>query len=346
MPRTKIICTIGPASDSAATLRDMMRAGMNVARLNFSHGTQHEHRNRIDTMKKISGGPRGDLELLQDLEGFRIRVATLPASSDRQIRLTKGQTVYLTAENARSSFLSIPIDYEGSLEIVEENRMIFIDDGTIALKVLNTSNDYIACEVVVPGIVKQNKGINIPDVQLPHVGLKPKDRSDIRFGLAAGVDFIAQSFVRNGQDMKDIRKVMSESNSSCRLVAKIENRAAIRNLDEILDIADGIMVARGDLGVSLPIYQLPVLQKILFDECRRRKKFVITATQMMESMTHNPRPTRAEVSDVANAVLDGSDYVMLSGETAVGRYPVDVVKMMGRVVEFSEQAPTLDYFTR
>jgi len=346
MAQTGVICTIGPASEDIATLRDMIDAGMNVARLNFSHGTREAHQKRIDTINEINRDNPQKLKILQDLEGFRIRVADLDFLNDRQIALTEGQTVVLSKGNPKSDSLSIPLDYEGSLRLLKAGTHICIDDGNIALRSLEATDDFVSCEVLVAGVVKEHKGINIPDVTLPYGGMTEKDRSDLHFGLENGVDFVAQSFVRNGQDVEAIREIINDSSAKCQLIAKIENREAIRNLDEILEAADGIMVARGDLGVSLPIYQVPILQKILVKECKHRNRFVITATQMMESMTSSLRPTRAEVSDVANAVLEDSDFVMLSGETAVGRYPVEVVKMMQQIIDFSEQSPALDYFTK
>jgi len=345
MPRTRIVCTIGPSSDTASVLGHMIDAGMSVARLNFSHGTHDEHKRRIDTVRLLSRDQTHKVQFLQDLEGFRVRIGTFPTSRHEQMELTEGQTVYLTNRDIRGEAQVIPLDYRGSLRVLSAGDLIHIDDGSISLKAVDVAHDSVKCEVIVPGTVGEHKGVNIPNARFPFDGLTGKDQRDIDFGIENRVDFIAQSFVRNGQDVADIRDRINNSNFSCQLIAKIENRDGIRNLGEIMDLADGIMIARGDLGVSLPIYEVPVLQKILIEECRKRNKFVITATQMMESMTTSPRPTRAEVSDVANAVLDGSDYVMLSGETAVGRYPVEVVKVMSRVIDFAEQFPELDYFT-
>jgi pyruvate kinase len=286
------------------------------------------------------------VQILQDLEGFRVRVAAFPASVGGQIRLTEGQVIYLTNGDIAGNPQAIPLDYLGSLRVLSAGDLIHIDDGSISLKAMDVADDCVKCEVIVPGTIREHKGVNIPNARFSFNDLTEKDQKDIHFGIENGVDFIAQSFVRNGQDMADIKDRINKSNFSCQLIAKIENRDGIRNLAEIMEVADGIMIARGDLGVSLPIYEVPVLQKTLIQECKKREKFVITATQMMESMTTNPRPTRAEVSDVANAVLDGSDYVMLSAETAVESYPVEVVKMMSMVIDFTEESPELDYFTR
>jgi pyruvate kinase len=345
MPKTGIVCTLGPSSDSASVLREMIDAGMGVARLNFSHGSHDEHKRRIGTIRQLNREQPQKVLILQDLEGFRIRIGTFPASANQKMELMEGRTVRLTNIDVRSDPQAIPLDYRGSLRVLSAGDFIHIDDGSISLKATKVADDSITCEVIVPGTVLERKGVNIPNARFPFKGLTEKDQRDIDFGVENGVDFIAQSFVRDGQDVADIRDRIRSSDFSCQLIAKIENRDGIGNLDEIMEVADGIMIARGDLGVSLPIYEVPVLQKILIKECRKRNKFAITATQMMESMTASPRPTRAEVSDVANAVLDGSDYVMLSGETAVGSYPVEVVKMMSRIVEFTEQFPPIDYFT-
>ncbi len=345
MPKTEIVCTLGPSSDNASVLRDMIDSGMCVARLNFSHGNHVEHKRRIDAIRRLYEEQPNRVQILQDLEGFRVRIGSLATSRHKQIGLTNGQMVRLTNGEVDGDPMAIPLDYRGSLRVLNTDDLIHIDDGSISLRATDVSDDSVTCEVIVPGTVREHKGVNIPNARFPFKGLTEKDQSDIDFGIENEVDFIAQSFVRNGKDMDDIRDRIRNSNFKCKLIAKIENRDGIRNLDGILDVADGVMIARGDLGVSLPIYEVPVLQKILIKECRRRNRCVITATQMMESMTANPRPTRAEVSDVANAVLDGSDYVMLSGETAVGSYPVETVKMMSRVIEFAEQFPPIDYFT-
>ncbi len=345
MAKTKIICTLGPSSESPATLRAMIDAGMNVARLNFSHATHPEHRTRIETVRELNKDAQQEVLLLQDLEGFRIRIGSLSESHNGSIPLEEDQIIRLTNHENRDDPDAIPLDYDGSLRVLRPGACIFIEDGTIALEAVDVTDDSITCRVEVPGTVKERKGVNIPSAQFPFTGLTEKDQRDLRFGIEHRVDFIAQSFVRNGQDMQELKDFLTDHDYDCPLIAKIENRDGIRNLDEILDIADGVMVARGDLGVSLPIYEVPVLQKSLIRECKKRNKCIITATQMMESMTTNVKPTRADISDVANAVLDGSDYVMLSGETAIGRHPVDVVQMMARVIDFTERFPSLDYFT-
>ncbi|OGS20250.1 MAG: pyruvate kinase [Elusimicrobia bacterium RIFOXYA2_FULL_40_6] len=332
MIKTKIICTIGPASDPITVLKKMMYSGMVVARLNFSHGSRVEHMKRIKNIRILNKKYRRHIRILQDLEGFRIRVGKLKSG----LEVKRKSTVYLTNADP-SSIGMIPFDYAGELSDISEGSRIFIDDGNIALQVKRNTGKYFAATVLIPGIIKEHKGINIPDVVLPFKGLTAKDVSDIEFGAEQGVDYIAQSFVRNKQDILNVRKELERNNYHGKLIAKIENRDGINNIDEILKVSDGIMIARGDMGVSIPIYEVPAVQKMIIRKCNRAGKPVITATQMLESMTENIRPTRAEVSDVANAVLDGSNYVMLSGETAVGKYPVETVDMMSRTISFTEQ---------
>jgi pyruvate kinase len=343
MRKPEIICTLGPSSEDAYTLRAMMQAGMAVARLNFSHGTHREHQSRLDLVRRLNKKHGGDVKMLQDLQGYRIRVGRLKGRTS--IALKAGELVLLTNKAGLTAKDILPFDYKGSLADIKIGNFIYVDDGNIALRVKARTRDYIKAEVIVPGVLKENKGINIPDVSLKFKGLTDKDRADVRFGVMNNVDFIAQSFVSGREDILCLRETIRKSGANCRLIAKIENRQGIDNIDEILGVSDGIMVARGDMGVSLPIFQIPVLQKVIIKKCRRRRKFVITATQMLESMTEHVRPTRAEVSDVANAMIDGSDYLMLSAETAVGKHPVEAVKMMSQIIEFTtrslEETPSL-----
>jgi pyruvate kinase len=338
MAKTGIICTIGPSCDRNGTLREMIEAGMNVARLNFSHGNHTDHQRRIDAVKMINREYANKVKIMQDLEGFRIRIGSLKDGTGGTIELKEKQIVFLSNQTIKNTYQTIPIDYKGSLRVIKTGDYICIDDGNIALKATNTTDEFVQCEVVIPGILKEHKGVNIPKARFPFNGLSEKDRLDLQFGIKNKVDFIAQSFVRSSQDITDVRDIISEHDFNCRLIAKIENKDGIENLDEILDVADSIMVARGDLGVSLPIYKVPILQKMIIKKCNKQKKIVITATQMLESMTENLRPTRAEVSDVANAILDGSDYVMLSGETAIGKHPVETISMMKKIIDFTEQS--------
>ncbi len=338
MARTKIICTIGPASSQTTVLRKMMLAGMDVVRLNCSHGSERGRREKIETIRVLNRKYRRRVRILLDLEGHRVRVgrfrsgAGMPLKKGQKVRLAKGET-----SKARDV---IPFDYEGPLSDIKKGRHIFIDDGNICLRVVGRRGAFVLALVEVPGLVKQHKGINIPGAKLSFKGLTDRDKADILFGVVHGVDYIAQSFVRNRDDITCLRQFVRGacgSGAAPGLIAKIENRDGIKNIDSIIGAADGIMVARGDMGVSIPIYEVPMVQKKITSKCRKARRFVITATQMLESMTEHLRPTRAEVADVANAVLDGSDYVMLSGETAVGKYPVQTVKMMDDIVKYTER---------
>jgi len=335
MVKTKIVCTIGPASHSYTVLRKMIYAGMDVARLNFSHGGHAEQAERISLIRRLNRKYRRRVRILQDLEGHRIRIGTLEGG--KPVTLKVKQLLRLTNKNITGNSGVIPFDYAGSLKIIIPGSLIFIDDGNICLAVRFSSREYLQAQVVTAGVLKENKGVNIPGVHLKFTGLNPKDREDIRFGIEHKVDYIAQSFVRSAKDVLDVRRLVEKSRAQCKIIAKIENRQGINNIDSIIDVSDGIMVARGDMGVSVPIYEIPMIQKQIIRKCNLKNKPVITATQMLESMTENPRPTRAEVTDVANAVLDGSDYVMLSAETAAGRYPVQSVEMMNKIISFTEK---------
>jgi pyruvate kinase len=338
MSKTGIICTIGPSSEKPAILKAMIDAGMDIARLNFSHGNHKEHQQRLDVIRTLNRESRHDVKILQDLEGMRIRIGTFRDRSRTSILLKQRQIVILGHQEVVGDYETIPLDYHGPLHAIHADDFIYIDDGNIALRAIDVSEQFVQCEVVVPGDVKEHKGVNIPNASFPFQGLTEKDRRDIEFGIENKVDFIAQSFVRDKQDVTDIRDVISRSGYSCQLIAKIENKDGVTNLASIMDVADGIMIARGDLGVSLPIYEIPILQKKIIKICAQNGRIVVTATQMLESMTTNQRPTRAEVSDVANAVLDGSDYVMLSGETAIGEYPVETVSMMKNIIDYTERS--------
>lgn len=337
MSKTKIICTIGPSSSNAAVIKKMIDSGMNVARLNFSHGTHETHKQNIDIIRQLSKTGRNKIKILQDLEGYRIRVGLFKGPR-KIIELVNGSIVTLINKLVADKKDVIPFDYEGSMYDIKTGCHIFIDDGNITLKVKSRSKDGIKAEVIVGGILKEHKGINIPDIDLKFTGLTDRDKNNLLFGIANKVDFIAQSFVRNKNDILSVREFINRNKFNCPLIAKIENRQGIENIDEILDVCDGIMIARGDMGVSLPIYEVPIMQKMIIKKCNKRKEFVITATQMLESMTEHLRPTRAEVSDVANAILDGSDYVMLSAESAAGKHPVEAVQMMSDIIKFTEKS--------
>lgn len=273
---------------------------------------------------------------MQDLEGYRIRVGRFKGG--KEIILRKRQEVLLTNRDILGKDNIIPFDYKGKLSDIKTGSHIYIDDGNIDLAVKENKGKFLKAQVTVPGILKENKGINIPGLKLKFKGLTDKDRLDIGFGIKYKVDYIAQSFVRNKEDIISIRGLINTDMPQCKIIAKIENRDGIKNIDEIIEVSDGIMIARGDMGVSLPIYEIPVIQKEIIRKCNDAGKFVITATQMLESMTGHIRPTRAEVTDVANAILDGSDYLMLSAETAAGGYPVESVEMMDKIINFTEES--------
>jgi pyruvate kinase len=331
MVKTKIICTLGPASSSETYLRKMMLAGMDVARLNFSHGKPPELLHRIDLIRLLNAKYRRRIKLLGDLQGYRIRVGELAAP----IELKKRQILWLTQQKIKGTHGRIPFDYEGRLSTIKMGYHIFIDDGNIALEVISRAKNSLKAKVIVGGLLKEHKGVNIPEARLEFGGISQKDIQDILFCEKYGVEYIAQSFVRTKKDILDVRKLLKPG-SQCRVIAKIECREGIKNIDEIIKVSDGIMIARGDMGVSLPIYEIPIVQKMIIKKCNRAGKFVITATQMLESMTENRIPTRAEVTDVANAIIDGTDFVMLSAETAVGKYPVEAVMMMNNIIKFTE----------
>jgi len=328
--KTKIICTLGPASTSQTVLRNMMLAGMDVVRLNFSHGSIPHRLERIKTIRKLNKQYRRSIKILGDLEGYRIRIGRLKFPVD----LKKKDKLWLTQKDTIGEGDLIPFDYQGSLSLIKTGQLIFIDDGNICLKVIGRSKSALKTEVVVGAKLKQHKGINMPGTKLKFSSLTDKDRENIRFCLKQRLDFIAQSFVRNKDDILKIRKFLK--NSEIKVIAKIENREGIKNIDSIIEVSDGIMIARGDMGISIPMYEVPIVQKRIIKKCNQAGKLVITATQMLESMTENRLPTRAEATDVANAVLDGTDYVMLSGETAVGQYPVETVKTMDQIIKFTE----------
>lgn len=332
--KTKIICTLGPASTDATTLRKMVISGMDVARLNFSHGTHEDHQGRVDTIRTINKKYRRHIKILQDLEGHRIRLGSF--KNHKPVPLKKHQLISLTIEDIAGDKNIIPIDYRGDLSAIKKGQNIFIDDGNICLAVKRVETKKILTEVVFGAELKERKGVNIPDAKFKFNELSSKDKQDIEFGINNHVDYIAQSFVRNKNDILRVRNIIKDRLPGCLIIAKIENREGIKNIDEILSVSDGIMIARGDMGISLPIYEVPVIQKALIKKCNKASKFSITATQMLESMVTNPRPTRAEVSDIANAIIDGTRFVMLSAETAVGAYPVETVRLMNQVILFTE----------
>lgn len=335
MPKTKIICTSGPASSKADILLKMMQAGMDVVRLNFSHGRLKNHLARIQLVRDLNKKHHRHIEILGDLEGYRIRVGRLRGG--QPVKIKKRQVIWLTQENILGENNLIPFDYNGPLDKIKKGRHIYIDDGNIALLAESFEKNRLKTRVVIPGLIKQRKGINIPDVHMDFKGLTAKDKADVDFCIEQKIDYIAQSFVRDKDDILALDQYLKNASHKFQLIAKIENREGINNIEEIINVCDGIMVARGDMGVSIPIYEVPIVQKKIIKKCNRANKFVITATQMLESMIENHIPTRAEVSDVANAILDGSDYVMLSAETAIGHYPSECVDIMDKIITFTEK---------
>lgn len=332
--KAKIVATLGPASQDEIVLEKLIQSGLNVARLNFSHGTHDEHAARIQTIRRLSKRLNVAVGILQDLQGPKIRVGELPAP----IQLTEGQTVSLYATGGTPSAgagPNIPVDFRQLFDSVRTSDRLLLDDGRLALEVTSVRANALDARVLVGGLLTSHKGINLPGVRLRIEGFTDKDEADLAFGLSQGVDAVAVSFVRSASDVRRVRTVMERlagSNRPPLLIAKLEKPEAVDDLAAILEVVDGVMVARGDLGVELPPERVPALQKSIIRAANRRAKLVITATQMLESMVTNPLPTRAEASDVANAIFDGSDAVMLSAESAAGKYPVESVRMMHRII--------------
>jgi pyruvate kinase len=330
--KTKIICTLGPASSSVGTLADLIASGMGIVRINFSHGTQEEHSEVLKNVRQAVTVAGVDISVLQDLQGPKIRVGELSVPA---IDLRKGEKLVITTEPIVGGPGRVSTTYEGLPNDVRPGAEILLDDGKMRLKVLEVAGKDVTSEVIVGGALSAHKGINLPGVAVSAPSLTEKDMSDLEFGLASDVDYVALSFVRTADDVRHLRAAIAARRPvglRPLIIAKIEKPQAIANIDEIIAAADGVMVARGDLGVELPAEDVPILQKMIVARCNGAGKPVIIATQMLESMVNSPTPTRAEVSDVANAVLDGGDAVMLSGETSVGKYPVETVRIMARII--------------
>jgi len=332
MIRTKIIATLGPASRSETVLRKMFISGLDIVRLNFSHGSRLEHIQLAELVRSLNKKMKRAIKIMQDLEGYRIRIGRL----EEPVELKRGTKVYLTQEDIVGDNREIPFDYKGSLKAVETGTLIYADDGKIVFEVNSVENRRFLTKVQVGGILREHKGINIPKAQLEFDSLTEKDRRDIEVGIANKFDYIAQSFVRNAEDIKLVKELVKPGHPQCHIFAKVENREALSNIDEIIDEADGIIVARGDLGVCVPIYEIPVIQKEIVHKCRQKNSPVVVATQMLDSMTEEPLPTRAEVTDVANAILDGATHLLLSAETAIGKHPHKVVDMMNKIIKSTE----------
>ncbi|MDZ7755520.1 pyruvate kinase [Rhodohalobacter sp.] len=331
--RTKIVCTLGPSSNTKEDIEKLYRAGMNVVRINFSHGTHEGHKKTIGYVRDVAKKVGYAIPVLMDLQGPKIRVGQM--KDDAQVIKT-GDMVKLTSEEVVGTADLVPIDYPNLAEDSQVGNQILIDDGLLELKIIKKGDDGILAKVVVGGVLKSRKGVNLPDVDISMSSLTEKDKEDLEFGLKVGVDYVAMSFVRSARDIQDVISRIRAAGSNASIIAKIEKPEAVNVIDEIIEETDGIMVARGDLGIEIPSEQVPLVQKKIIEKCRIAGKPVITATQMLDSMINNPRATRAESSDVANAVLDGTDAVMLSGETAAGKYPVEAVKTMDKIIKSVE----------
>lgn len=332
--RSKIVCTLGPASWSEAMIDHLMRVGMDVVRLNFSHGTHTEHARTIARVREASVRYEKPIAILADLQGPKIR--TGPLAQGKPVQLVAGQRFTITTQMVAGNATWVSTTFPQLAHEVRKNDRILLADGLIELRVLRTLRDRVTCEVINGGELGEYKGINLPGVRLSVPAMTHKDREDLRFALAHGVNYVAVSFVRTPKDVRAATSAIRRAGKNTPVIAKLEKPEAIDNLDEILAIADGVMVARGDLGVEMSPELVPVVQKKIISRAREFRRPVITATQMLESMTKNPRPTRAEASDVANAIFDGTDAVMLSAETATGRYPVETVQMMDRIIRAAE----------
>ena len=339
MKKTKIICTMGPNTGHKNIMRELAKNGMDVARFNFSHGDHEEHLGRLEVLREVRKELDIPVAALLDTKGPEIRTGLL--KDGKKVALKEGQTFTLTTRDVVGDDTITHINYSGLNEDVTAGNKILIDDGLIELDVVEVNGTDIVCKVVNGGELGEKKGVNVPNVKIKLPALTEKDKEDILFGIRQGFDFIAASFVRTADCIREIKEILEEHGSNMRVIAKIENAEGIENLDAIIEASDGIMVARGDMGVEIPAEKVPYIQKTIIRKCNEACKTVITATQMLDSMIRNPRPTRAEVTDVANAVYDGTDAVMLSGETAMGKYPVEALKMMATIVEDSESH--LDY---
>ncbi len=337
--KAKIICTIGPASDSVEMLTKLAHAGMNIARLNFSHGTHEEHKQKMDRIRQVSAATGKPIAILQDLQGPKIRVGTF---ENPPIQLNPGDLFTLTMDDVVGNEHIVSTSYKKLAQDVEIGDKILVNDGLIKLKVQQKKGNDIFCEVINGGSLYDRRGINLPGVKVSEPSLTEKDKRDLEFGLEQGIDYVALSFVRDADGIRQIKEFMGKR--AVPVIAKLEKPEALDNLDEIIEVTDGVMVARGDLGVEIDAARVPVVQKQIIEKCLLAGKPVITATQMLDSMMMNPVPTRAETSDVANAVFDGSDAVMLSGETAFGKFPEESVKMMASIIRKAETSP--QYFRK
>lgn len=335
MHKTKIVCTLGPATNSEEMISRLVKAGMNVARLNFSHGTLDDHRKMIAAIRKVATRLGKSIPILQDLQGPKLRIGKI---KDGSIQLKKGKTIAITTEDIIGDENIISTGYPYLSKDVKTGDTILLDDGLIQLQVKEKQAGKVLCQILEGGFLSDHKGMNLPGVSISQPSFTEKDRNDLLFGIDQGIDMVAMSFVRSAEDVAKVKKIIVEKNEEIMVIAKLEKPEAIKHLEEIVDVSDGLMIARGDLGVELPLQKVPSLQKKIIHMSMRKGKPVITATQMLESMRYNSRPTRAEVSDVANAIFDGTDAVMLSAETATGKYPVTTVRTMAKIIIEAQQA--------
>lgn len=342
MRKTKIICTIGPACENEETLAKMCQAGMNVARLNFSHGTHEEHLKKIQLVKKVREELKLPIAIMLDTKGPEYRIKTF---ANKKVTIQDGATFVFTTDDVVGDETKVSVNYDKLIDELKIGDKILVNNGLVICEVKELKGHDAICEVIVGGELSDRKSMNFPNKVFKQEYLSEQDKADILFGLENDIDFVAASFVSTKEDVQALRTFIdANGGEQVNIIAKIENRAGVDNVEEICEIADGIMVARGDLGVEIPFVEVPAIQKLLIQKCRLLGKRVITATEMLESMIHNPRPTRAEISDVANAVYDGSSAIMLSGETAAGKYPVEAVKNMAEIAEYTEKH--IDYSKR
>jgi pyruvate kinase len=333
--RTKIVATLGPASSTKEVLLNMIKAGVDVCRLNFSHGSQEDHQKVIDVIREINEKYKTNVGILADLQGPKIRIGLVKEGG---VNLASGHKIEITTKELLGDEKQIYITYQSFPSDVRSGEIILLDDGKIQMRVLSTNNkDTVQCEVVYGGVLTSRKGVNLPNTKVSIPSLTEEDLDNLEFALKNDVEWIGLSFVRSAEDIIELKRIIARSGNAARVIAKIEKPEAIDNIDEIIEVTDGVMVARGDLGVEMPMEQVPLLQKMIARKCRAASKPVIVATQMLESMITSPRPTRAEVNDVANSVLDGADAVMLSGETSVGEYPLIVIETMQKIVRNVEE---------
>ncbi|HBV96692.1 MAG: pyruvate kinase [Peptococcaceae bacterium BICA1-7] len=342
MLRTKIVCTIGPSSEKVPVLMKMMLAGMNVARLNFSHGTHEEHLRRVESIREAASKTGRNIAIMLDTKGPEIRLGYM---EKEPVLLEAGKRVTLTVNDEKGSESMLPVNYKGMPRDVCPGDRILIADGLIELRVIDKTRKTVDCEIINGGKLTSQKGVNLPGIVVNLPAVTDRDVDDILFAIKNDFDFIAASFIRKANDVLGIRQIVEESGANLNIIAKIESREGLNNLDEIIKVSDGIMVARGDLGVEIPVEEVPLVQKKIIEKCNRAGIPVITATQMLESMINNPRPTRAEASDVANAIFDGTDAIMLSGETAAGKYPLETIQTMVKIAIKAETSPNYEEIT-